>query len=1160
MSATRKLSAIKKTDANANTENESTISGGYDPFKQSNLFHEVYLNVEVPHKFKDIWDPRDPKEFDFFCNAFRNLCSEYDFKDFDSWSEIDTIQNWIIPVLHMLGYYDKCEGTAKPFSLDTSFTYEKKSLRPDFIIVDRPSDLKRIKDSDNSPEQKLSEAREYVKLTIEAKYWDRLEEYKQNKVENKKRADNTKANLNETKDPVEQALEYMKMLHNDWGILTDGKVWRLYHRELSNDSQKRCFQFNLGYLAKFAQNSLSSDSEEQKLFVENAKYFFYLFNKDALFGKEGKGKLLDHLVEYSKEYVHKIEDDLRVRFIQAMTTICNGLHDAMNKPKSEDKLDVIRNVAESHLFNIMFIKSCESRLILPMKGDYLGRSLTRMVQCLKKYKPERKDDDHNLEMLKRAFGNQNDENSFDFKWEGTELYNRLMDLTEFVQKGTNSNFKNFKIEGFTETVFTREEWIIAQKYKVSNKNMVAALFEIGYARPDIKINKYQQIPYNFFTARQLGSIYESFLEFKIDFAEQDIAFIKKQWVPADINSEKIKKLEVPSAKKGSLYFTPNNETRKATGSYYTPDKLVQKTIELTIGPIIDRCEADEILSLRICDPAMGSGHFINAALNVLATEYLAAFNRVNYQNQSMTLQDAKIKVLHNCIYGVDINPRANKLTKMSLWLESAQAGSKLENLENQIITFNSIYLNKAKAETTRKLPEKFLRTLNRGFDAILTNPPWESLKINEDQFFNPYIIDLNKNSSSDEKKKLREKLLLRRPDLQTSFNNYVKNIDNMRKFVNENYLFQKVEIEGFSTAMAEDNLYKIFLELSLNLTKADGKLGIIIPSGILGDIGTSTLRRHLLNNNNIENIIAFTKDSSIFEDVTQSCCMLVIKKDSSEVTSNVMFEVESINGIDEFFKAKSTINLSTFKKISDLIYPIFEISSIEEESAINKLFKFSKIYQTENKSFNISPKCGSNTTYISELLDNKKTQHPIAKGEDVQRYRFNKVSKGYLNPKLILNKKRVDVGDKVALGMISGTTDKRRMRAAVIPDGAWPVNSVNYFESPNRPLTSDEMYFLVGLLNSTSIEFVVRKLCQNNNINIYAIKHLPIISFDSSDSDHKKVVSIVKKLESKYTLSTDSELDALIAKIYGLSKKEYAFILEKYFKGVFKETVLKIVA
>ena len=285
MTAARKLSPAKNSAPSINPDTETTVSGGYDPFKQSTLFHEVYLNVEVPHKFKDLWEPHDPKEFDNFCNSFRNLCAEYDFKDFDSWSEIDTIQNWIIPVLEMLGYYDKCEGTAKPFSLDTSFTFEKKTLRPDFIIVDRPSDLKRIKDSDNSPEQKLSEAREYVKLTIEAKYWDRLEEYKQNKVEDRKRADNKKQSANETKDPVEQTLEYMKMLHNDWGILTDGKVWRLYHRELSSDSQKRCFQFNLGYLAKFAENSLSSDSEEQKLFNENAKYFFYLFNKNALFGR-----------------------------------------------------------------------------------------------------------------------------------------------------------------------------------------------------------------------------------------------------------------------------------------------------------------------------------------------------------------------------------------------------------------------------------------------------------------------------------------------------------------------------------------------------------------------------------------------------------------------------------------------------------------------------------------------------------------------------------------------------------------------------------------------------------------------------------------------------------------------------------------------------------
>ena len=285
MSAAKKLKSSTIAEDTVEMTSASSVSG-YDPFKQSSLFHEVYLNVEVPHKFKQIWDIGEDGEFGDFCNSFRNLCAEYDFKDYESWSEIDTIQHWIIPILEMLGYCDKKEGKSQPFSLDTSFTYEKKSLRPDFIVVDRPSDLKHIKDPKHSPEQKLEEARYYVKVAVEAKYWDRLEEYKQNKVENKKRADNKKPSAAETKDPVEQILEYMKMLNNDWGILTDGKVWRLYHRELSNDSQKRTFQFNLGYLAKFAKESLSSNTEEQKLFLENAKYFYFLFNKDALFGTD----------------------------------------------------------------------------------------------------------------------------------------------------------------------------------------------------------------------------------------------------------------------------------------------------------------------------------------------------------------------------------------------------------------------------------------------------------------------------------------------------------------------------------------------------------------------------------------------------------------------------------------------------------------------------------------------------------------------------------------------------------------------------------------------------------------------------------------------------------------------------------------------------------
>lgn len=1195
MTTARKISP---STANSAEENESITASGYDPFKQSNLFHEVYLNVEVPHKFNDLWNPRDPKEFDNFCNDFRNLCANYDFKDFESWSEMDTIQNWIIPVLEMLGYYDKCDKGTKPFSLDSSFTYEKKSLRPDFIVVDRPTDLKRIKSSDNSPEQKLSEAREYVKLTIEAKYWDRLEEYKQNNPEDKKRADNKKPNASESKDPVEQALEYMKMLHNDWGILTDGKVWRLYHRELSDDAQKRCFQFNLGYLTKFAQNGLSDTSEEQKLFIENAKYFYYLFNKNAIFGKEGKGKLLDHLIEYSKDYVHKIEDDLRNRFVQAMTTFCNGFHESMGKPKSEEKLDIIRNVSESHLFNIMFIKSCESRLILPMKGDYVAKSLTRMVQCLKKYKPERGFDDHNLEMLQRAFGNQTDENAFDFSWDGTELYERLLDLTEFIQKGTNAKFKNFKIAGFTETVFSKEEWVTAQKFKVTNKFMVAALFQIGYAKPDHKITKYQQIPYNFFTARQLGSIYESFLEFKIDFAETDLAFIKKQWITAKIKSDRIAMLNVPCAEKGTLFFTPNNDKRKETGAYYTPDNIVQYIVEEAISPHLKNKDHQEISKIKICDPAMGSGHFINASLNFLSKKYLEAYERENFTDEPITIQDAKCKILHNCIYGVDINPRATKLAKMGLWLESAKAGTKLEELDDQIKCANSL--------TDLNLWKNEWKFLTSGIDVVVGNPPYLGQKGNKE------IFQEIKDTS------LGKRFHQRRMDLFYFF--FHLGLDILKTngtlgFISTNYFLNatyadklRLDIKERSSVLKLLNFGRINLFKSaagqhnaITILKKSQDENLEVTTCVTsrtGEISNSELLA-LLQGKDKKTTFHRIPQSSLFNKANNEITLEGTGKNTSSGQNTVISKLEKIpnklvdicnidtgvqTGINKISKGhlKDWPNLKV--KIGDGVFVLSkeELNSLslnsEEKSLIKPCFKNSDIskwttneksnesmiYYTSKKEYKSVPNIKKHLDKFKILLVNRNVREGTVSLE-----KYDKFVKGKDDISYVMIAGEMKKGNFYCVSY--ARNEENFIGEKIVCPQRSPSNTFGYNSVPWYP-TSDvftitlkdkntfDLKYVLGVLNSKLYYMWLYQRGKRKGELLELVpqplKAIPILKIEKQEQ--QSIVEIVKKIieadKSKKDISSlENKLNALIYKIYKLSPEEIktveAFYLEHHGKA-----------
>lgn len=140
--------------------------------------------------------------------------------------------------------------------------------------------------------------------------------------------------------------------------------------------------------------------------------------------------------------------------------------------------------------------------------------------------------------------------------------------------------------------------------------------------------------------------------------------------------------------------------RKTSGSYYTPDSLVQFLLDTALEPVVDEAlkgkagaEAEKaILDLKVCDPAVGSGHFLVGAAHRLA-RHLARV-RANIQGESepspLLYQHALRDVIGRCLYGVDINPMSAELCRVSLWLEAMEPGRPLSFLDHHIRVGNSL--------------------------------------------------------------------------------------------------------------------------------------------------------------------------------------------------------------------------------------------------------------------------------------------------------------------------------------------------------------------------------------------------------------------------------------------------------------------------------------
>ena len=140
--------------------------------------------------------------------------------------------------------------------------------------------------------------------------------------------------------------------------------------------------------------------------------------------------------------------------------------------------------------------------------------------------------------------------------------------------------------------------------------------------------------------------------------------------------------------------------RKTTGSYYTPSSLVECLLDSALDPVLnDRLSnfaklgykaADEaVLSLKVCDPACGSGHFLIAAAQRIARR-LALLRSKGDEPSVSDLRHALREVISHCIYGVDINPMSVELCKVALWLEAMEAGKPLSFLDHHIRCGNSL--------------------------------------------------------------------------------------------------------------------------------------------------------------------------------------------------------------------------------------------------------------------------------------------------------------------------------------------------------------------------------------------------------------------------------------------------------------------------------------
>ena len=504
----------------------------------------------------------------------------------------------------------------------------------------------------------------------------------------------------------------------NWGILTDGRMWRLYSTKSSrpyedyvelplvkalegNDEAEYGLFERFFHKESFIPKELDDDKEQTKQ-DEAAGVYKCRLDTD----KEESESVLD---EWAKTPLLRQVDEI-------LQYLCNGfIADTPRKGEeyTEEEREEIFESAVKLLYRCLFLFYAEARRLLPSEKDkaeiYQKHSIRALCQEAHKFRWDQRTDNDKYDLWKHFKG----------------LINAV-----------NDGDPEYGIMGYNGGLFDDEEEVFLGRHKLRNDFFSRALYLLAYVEPfDSNPDDEYPIPYEDLEVRHLGELYENILEYTVMLADADrIRRRTKKGIEILLASETTRGKNETLIRKGDVYFGESALERKQTGSYYTPESLVRfLNTKAIIAPLRERFETDYrqrfdqfltqagedyqatsaasairsaaallqryvdevVLPFKACDPAMGSGHFLVDAANQMAglvVELFADIPAISNLGGEINSDPNNWRrlITRHCLYGVDLNPLAVNLAKLSLWLNCFASHHRLTFLDHHVRCGNSL--------------------------------------------------------------------------------------------------------------------------------------------------------------------------------------------------------------------------------------------------------------------------------------------------------------------------------------------------------------------------------------------------------------------------------------------------------------------------------------
>jgi hypothetical protein len=482
--------------------------------------------------------------------------------------------------------------------------------------------------------------------------------------------------------PVSYGLSITSQENLPYLIIQSGGMLRIYPTDTSKGVGRR------GRTETYLEinTNVLSDSD--------AAYLWLIFSGEAL---KSKGSLND-LIEKSHRFGSELAKGLRNRvYNQVVPDLARGIAQAKQLANpSKNDLDNVYQLSLTILFRLLFIAYAEDRDLLPYKTneEYRRNSLQTIANNLAKQNGE------------AGITDQSD-----------SYWQQIKQIFKAVDQGN----KVWSVPAYNGGLFSIKPEVSRfglelEKLVLTNATMLSVLSNLLLSEGEEGI---QPVDFRSLSVGEFGSVYEALLETELVFAQEDLVIDKKTSLfrPAKTDEEVIIK--------ANEIFTQNTSgKRKETASYYTKSFAVDHLLDRSLEPALkdhlkrldamdDKDAAENFFDIKIADISMGSGHFLVAAIDRVERalenyrnkrslpEVVAELQKLRTSSKKILgefgeqyeIEDAQLTrrlIAKRCIFGVDLNPMAVELARLSIWIHTFVPGLPLSFLDRNLVIGNSL--------------------------------------------------------------------------------------------------------------------------------------------------------------------------------------------------------------------------------------------------------------------------------------------------------------------------------------------------------------------------------------------------------------------------------------------------------------------------------------